>query len=102
MPTGPRDAAAASPVTARAVAIGGFASLLILLAMAYNDYYLRNSLLIGNHFPPISIALMMILALGVNPLLRWTGRTPLAPAELLLVWGMVGVSGGICAAGIMR
>lgn len=92
-----------SPVTARAVAIGGFASLLVLLVMAYNDYYLQNTLLIGNHFPVVSIAILMALVLGVNTLIRARRWGPgLAPAELLLVWGMIGVAGGICSAGIMR
>ncbi len=103
MPSGPRASTAASPVTVRAVAIGGFASLIVMLVMAYNDYYLQNTLLIGNHFPVVSIAILMALVLAVNPLVRARGRgAGLAPAELLLIWGMIGVAGGICSAGIMR
>ncbi len=91
------------PVTARAVAIGLLASIAIDLVMAYNDYYLQNTLLIGNHFPVASIALLMALVLGVNVAARrWFGVEGLAAGELLLIWGMVGVAGGICSAGIMR
>ncbi len=90
-------------MTARAVCVGLFCALLINLAMPYNDHYLYNTLLIGNHLPVITIVLMMLLILGVNawlaPRLKFD---PLAPGELLLIWGIIGVSGGICSAGIMR
>lgn len=92
-----------SPVTARAVCLGLMASVLVDLAMAYNDYYLSNSLLIGNHFPVVSIVAVVALILGVNGAAkRWLGVRGLEPGELLLVWGMIGVAGGICSAGIMR
>ena len=92
-----------SPVTARAICLGLFFSTLINLAMAYNDYYLYNSLLIGNHFPVVSIVVMMLLILGVNAWMKKQfGVAGLSAGELLLIWSMIGISGGICAAGIMR
>jgi len=97
-----RPVESVSPVTARAVTLGLLASLAVCLGMAYNDYYLQNTLLIGNHFPVISIILIMGLVLTVNVAARWWGGTGLSAGELLLIWGMVGVSGGICSAGIMR
>ncbi|MEK7766065.1 MAG: DUF6785 family protein, partial [bacterium] len=98
-----KPAPASSPLTARAVCLGLLASILIDLAMAYNDYYLYNSLLIGNHFPVISIVVVVLLILGINGAARrWLGVAGLSAGELLLVWGMIGVAGGICSAGIMR
>jgi len=94
---------AGSAVTVRAVAIGLLASVVMDLVMAYNDYYLQNTLLIGNHFPVASIALLMALVLIVNVAARrWFKSDGLAAGELLLIWGMLGVAGGICSAGIMR
>ncbi len=71
--------------------------------MGYNDWYLRNTLLIGNHFPYISIAILMVMVLGINVGLRklWPLR-PFSAGELLLIWGMIGVAGGIGSAGLMR
>jgi len=92
-----------SPVTARAVCLGLFFTILINLVMGYNDWYLANTLLIGNHFPYIAIAILMLLIFGVNVGLRRAfGVAGLAPGELMLVWGMIGVAGGIGSAGLMR
>ncbi len=96
----PRDE---SPVTARAVCLGLLAALVINLIMNYNDYYLLNSLLIGNHFPVISITAMFVLVVGGNAVARkFFNAKGLSSGELLLIWGMIGVAGGICAAGMMR
>lgn len=97
-----RPQESASPLTARAVTLGLLASMGVCLLMAYNDYYLQNTLLIGNHFPVVSIILIVVLVLTVNVAARWWGGTGLSAGELLLIWGMVGVAGGICSAGIMR
>jgi hypothetical protein len=94
---------ASSPVTARAVCLGLFFSVVINLVMGYNDWYLANTLLIGNHFPYISIAILMVLILGVNVgLKRAFAVQGLSSGELMLVWGMIGVAGGIGSAGLMR
>jgi len=73
------------------------------LVMSYNDWYLRNTLLIGNHFPYIAIALLMLLVLAFNVGLRRAFRAEtLSAGELMVVWGMIGVAGGIGSAGFMR
>ncbi len=93
----------ASPVTARAVCIGLGTAVMLNIVMGYNDWYLHNTLLVGNHFPYIAIALLLVLSLGVNGLLRRRFTiTPLSPGELMLIWGMVGIAGGIGSAGLMR
>lgn len=91
------------PITVRAVGIGLFCSIGISLIMAYNDYYLQNSLLIGNHFPIASITVLAALVLCVNTAASYFFRVPgLNSGELLLIWSMIGVAGGICSAGVMR
>lgn len=90
-------------MTSRAVCIGLFASIGITLVIGYNDWYLGNTLLIGNHFPFISLVVLVALALGVNVAARrWFGAAGLSGGELMLVWGMIGVAGGIASAGMMR
>lgn len=102
MASGRNAVSAESPVTARAVCLGLLATLMINLIMNYNDYYLYNSLLIGNHFPVISITAMFVLVVGGNAAARRLGWPALNGGELLLIWGMIGVAGGLCAAGMMR
>ncbi|MEK7765593.1 MAG: DUF6785 family protein [bacterium] len=92
-----------SPVTLRAVGIGLFCAVLVDLVEAYNDDVLSNSLLVGDHFPLISIVVVMLLILGVNTGLGgWCGVRRLAPGELLLIWSILGVAGGIAGSGVMR
>ena len=95
--------ATASPITARAVGVGLFCSVLINLVMGYNDWYLHNTLLIGNHFPYIAIAILMVLILGVNVGGRRVfGLAGFNRGELVLIWAMIGIAGGIGSAGLMR
>ncbi len=90
-------------MTARAVAIGLFLAVGINLVMDYSDTYLKNTLMIGNHFPTAGMAILLVLTLAVNPVARrLSGRPLLDQGELLLVWSMVGVAGGIGATGCMR
>jgi hypothetical protein len=94
---------ARSPITTRAVGVGLFFSVLINLVMGYNDWYLHNTLLIGNHFPYIAIAILMVLILGVNVgLRRVLGIAGFTAGELVLIWAMIGIAGGIGSAGLMR
>ncbi len=92
-----------SPLTARAICLGMFSSIIVNLVMAYNDYYLYNSLLVGNHFPVISLVIVVLLVMAGNTAAkRWFGVDGLSSGEILLIWSMLGVAGGIGAAGIMR
>jgi hypothetical protein len=94
---------APGPVTARAVFIGLAGSIALNLMMGYNDGYLGNTPLTGNHFPVAAIIYVGVLVLAVNAgLRRATGRPGLAPGELILVWAMLAVSGSIGSAGLMR
>src|SRR5947209_7767525 len=92
-----------SPVTTRAVAAGLVLGVGLNLVMNYNDFYLKNTLLIGNHFPTAGMAVMLVLALGYNVAARrWFKGAAFAQGELLLIWSMIGVAGGIGSAGFMR
>ena len=90
-------------MTTRAVCVGLLAGVLVNLVMEYNDFYLQNNLIIGNHFPMASIALLLAFVLAVNPALRRLNAAwAFTAGELLLIWGMIGVAGGIGSAGLMR
>ena len=85
-----------SPVTARAVCLGLLAAGIICLLSAYNDCYLKNTLLVGNHFPVGAIVLVAVLVLAVNTAARrFLHVRGLASGELLLIWGIVGVAGSL-------
>jgi hypothetical protein len=92
-----------NPVTFRAFGIGLVASCLLNLVMLYSDWYLNNTLLADNHFPLAALGVLVFLVLGCNTAARaWFKAEGLSSGELLLIWGMMGVSGGIGASGFMR
>lgn len=90
-----------SPVTARAVALGLFLGIGLNLVMLYNDYYLGNTPLILNHLPLAGMAVLLALVALNLVLRRWPGAA-FASGELLLVWCMVALAGGIGATGYAR
>lgn len=92
--------AGSSPVTVRAVAIGLFLVVGINLVMLYNDYYLRNTPLILNHLPTAGTAVILALVLVANVALR--GRRVLSQGEVLLIWSMVALGGGVGSTGFWR
>ena len=90
-------------MTTRAVCLGSFLALVVLLIQNYNDYVLNNTLLISNHLPTVGTALLVLFAVVVNGTMRIYGRgTPFSRGELLLAWAMVGVAGGVGGSGLMR
>lgn len=94
----PRSSPPASPITARAVGIGLFATVLIGLLSAYNDCFLNNSYFIANHFPAAAIVVVAFLVLAVNTAARrFLGLPGFSSAELLLIWGIVGIGGSLSA-----
>ncbi len=94
---------AAPAVTARAVGLGLVLTIALNLVMNYSDFYLNNTLLMGNHFPIAGMAVLLGMVVVANPALaRRSGAGPFTPGELLLVWSMIGVAGGIGSSGLMR
>jgi hypothetical protein len=81
-----RAPAPSAPVTARAVALGLFLAVLLNLVMCYSDMHLKNTLLIGNHFPTAGMIVLLGFVLGVNAAARrWWPAAAFAQGELLLV-----------------
>jgi len=89
-------------VTARAVCIGLFCGVLLNLVMLYNDYYLHNTPLVLNHMPTAGMAVLIVLLAGNTVVRKVRGGGGLARGELLLVWAMVSIAGGIGATGFGR
>jgi len=90
-----------SPVTARAVTIGLFLGVAINLVMLYNDYYLSNTPLILNHMPTAGMAVLLALV-GINYFLRGRPGLAFSSGEMLLIFCMVALAGGIGATGFSR
>lgn len=60
-----------TPATVTAVLIGLVFSALIWVFQPINNDLLRNSHIADNYLPEMGVAAMLLLALVVNPLLRW-------------------------------
>jgi len=89
-------------VTVRSVSIGLFLGILINLFLLYNDYYLRNTPFIFSQLPVAGMAVLMGFVLVNAASRRVRGREWLSRGELLLIWAMIGVAGGIGSTGFGR
>jgi hypothetical protein len=88
-------------MTWRAFIIGLLAVALIAAVTPYNDFDKGNTFFTGNHFPAGAVAILLVLTLGVNVLLKLI-RRPLKQSELMLIWCMMIVSCAVPASGLMR
>ncbi|MCG9128526.1 hypothetical protein JT359_13070 [Candidatus Poribacteria bacterium] len=71
----------------------------------YNNYFLENSRLAGNHLPVGSILGLLLLVFIVNlPLrfLRWSRRFSFTSLELTVIWMMLIVAVGIPSMGLLQ
>lgn len=71
----------------------------------YNNYFLENSRLAGNHLPVGSILGLLLLVFIVNlPLrfLRWSRRLSFTSLELIVIWMMLIVAVGIPSMGLLQ
>ena len=86
----------------RAILIG-LALVIVQTAITpYNDYYLQGTDISGNHFPLGAVFTLIVLTLLVNPLLqKILPRAVLSPAELMVIWVMMGVSSAIPSKGMI-
>ena len=85
------------------MALGLFLGVVLNLVMCYSDMHLKNTLLIGNHFPTAGMIVLLFLVLGANVVSwKWLHRRGFSQGEMLLVWTMVSVAGGIGATAMMR
>lgn len=77
-------------LTLRRAAIGVALGLLLGLAIScftyFNDWYIRQTFLTGNHLPIAVFGVMVVLLLGINPLLRRIRESIcLSPGQLGLI-----------------
>lgn len=89
-------------MTVRALLLG-LALVVVQTAITpYNDYYLQGTDIAGNHFPLGAVFALIFLTLVINPILkRVFPRATLNPAELIVVWVMMGISSAIPSKGMM-
>ena len=89
-------------MTVRALLLG-LALVIVQTAITpYNDYYLQGTDIAGNHFPLGAVFTLIFLTLVINPILkRVFPRATLNPAELIVIWVMMGVSSAIPSKGMM-
>ncbi len=89
-------------MTVRALLLG-LALVIVQTAITpYNDYYLQGTDISGNHFPLGAVFTLIFLTFVINPILkRGLPRSMLNPAELIVIWVMMGVSSAIPSKGMM-
>jgi len=69
----------------------------------YNDYYLKNTYFVGNHFPIGVVFLLLVFVLGVNPCLRrCRPGSELSPGELIVITVILWVACSVPSSGLMR
>ena len=70
---------------------------------AYNNYFLQNSKLSGNHLPVGSILALFFLAVFVNvPLKKFANHLAFSSSELIVIWVMLFVTLGIPSMGFLQ
>jgi len=83
--------------------IGLVACVVLVAATPINDFLLAGTYIAGNHFPIGAFAVLLMLTLVVNVVLRkLLPRLALAPAQLIAVWALIAVPSGIPSSGLMR
>ena len=89
-------------MTLRALLIG-LALVIVQTAITpYNDYYLQGTDISGNHFPLGAVFTLIFLTLVINPVVKKiVPKAQLSPAELIVIWVMMGVSSAIPSKGMI-
>lgn len=79
-----------NPITRRSVLIGLAFVILLCAITPYNNSYLLNTRIAGNHLPVASIFVLLFLVFCVNvPLHKINPKLALAPGELITIWVML-------------
>lgn len=90
-------------ITLAALVIGLVASAVLVAVTPLNDFLLMGTFLAGNHFPFGAFAVLLVLTVLVNVVLRKLApRLALAPAQLIAIWALIAVPSGIPSSGLMR
>ena len=89
-------------MTVRAILIGLVLVIVQTAITPYNDYYLQGTDISGNHFPLGAVFTLIFLTLVINPILKKAvPRATLSPAELMVIWVMMGVASAIPSKGMI-
>ncbi len=90
-------------ITLAALVIGLVVSAALVAITPLNDFLLMGTYLAGNHFPIGAFAVLLVLTVIVNVILRKVmPRLALTPAQLIAVWALIVVPSGIPSSGLMR
>jgi len=86
-----------------AIAIGLLGSLVVWVAVPYNNFLLDNTYLSDSYLPEIVVAILLLLVLAVNPLLRLLGkRWMLNRRQVALICSLMLFAAVIPSNGLMR
>jgi len=90
-------------ITLAALVIGLVVSAVLVAVTPLNDFLLMGTYIAGNHFPIGAFAVLLVLTVVVNVILRKLApRLALAPAQLIAVWALIAIPSGIPSSGLMR
>jgi hypothetical protein len=82
-------------LTKRSFFIGLVLVILQTAITPYNNYFIQNTKIGGNHFPVGSILTLSILILVINVFIRKAmPSVELKPAELITIWLMMAAGSG--------
>jgi hypothetical protein len=86
-----------------AVVLALMGAVVVWVAVPYNNFVLDNTYISDNYLPEIVVALLLLLVLAVNPLLRLLGRHwMLDKHQLALISGLLLFAAIIPSNGLMR
>lgn len=89
--------------TSRVVALAILLVTIFAFIIPFNDLYLLNTPLAGNLLPTNTVLVLLLLAVIINPLLRWLSpRYAFRPSELAALWALIVIPSGIAMAGFWR
>jgi hypothetical protein len=90
-------------MTWRAFLLGLFGAAFIAGVTPWNDFAKGNTFLTGSHFPAGVVAVLLLLTLAANPLLKLLRRAwALRQGELMLIWCMMIAACTVPASGFLR
>jgi len=100
----PNTAGSPSRVSARALLIALIVGLLLCAVTPYNDQYIGATFIAGNFFPIGALAVVLVIVVIVNPLIKHLGgaHQRFSRAELITIWSLIAIISGLPSSGLMR
>jgi len=73
-----------------AILIGSACSIVIWICHPLNNFVLNNSFIADSYLPELGVAMIAVLVLGINPLLRWKAPArALTTRQLAVIFAMI-------------